>query len=90
MTTYTPSLLTVYCIFVYGFTDNSTDSIQTIDKRLNFKLNITKEAHMLVLIFTLLGCGGCVIKNTETGKQSQKEDTSKDTSEDTAADTADK
>jgi len=45
---------------------------------------------MLVLIFTLLGCGGCVIKNTETGKQSQKEDTSKDTSEDTAADTADK
>lgn len=39
---------------------------------------------MLVLIFTLLGCGGCVIKNTDTGEQSPKEDTAKDTASDTA------
>ena len=46
---------------------------------------------MLLLIITLLGCGGCTVKEQgadETGKvESPKEDTSKD---DTAGDTAEK
>jgi hypothetical protein len=47
---------------------------------------------MLLLIITLLGCGGCTVKeqsaDKETGKvESPKEDTAKD---DTAEDTASK